>query len=435
MASDVASREFLVPAATPLPGRPAALVLGSAEVLLAGEGCAVCSYTAEANSRYMSWFALEAHADPVTFSHLLASLGMCPRHTRALIHQPGAARRLTPVYWHLMRAVPDRLGPRQPPPASCPACIHDQAAAGRAVDMVTDWLAGDEQDGTAEAALSRLCLPHVRVIAATAGPRTSRRLPQVSASHTAAAPASIEELAGGPDHDAAERARLRAALPLAADPPAWTCRVCLTGARAEATSLIAAAGPVAANSPAGGAGEYLCPQHLRDAVTIHHPGCASRLLAMQHARQSEELHRLATRARWRDHRGRGRRGARHAPSNCPTCQACDHAMQQELERHRTLLSGTVPDPADAQRLCAHHVLSVQGSGQLAGRIAAAQARSLTAELAEAFGKNTWVRRHEPKGPETTAWLRAAIFLDGRAFGGGPPSDPPGAHTGPRGQAQ
>jgi hypothetical protein len=403
--------------------------------LLGVEGCAVCSYAGEASGRYLSWFALEAHADPVTFSRLCASLGMCPGHTRALIRQPGAARRLTPVYWHIMRTVPDRLGARRPSLASCPACKHDQAAARRAVEMVADWLAGDEQDGPARTALSRLCLPHVRVIATTAGPRASGQLLQVSAEHAAAKPASIEQLAGGPDHDAAGRARLLAALPMADDPSVWTCRICLVGARAEVTSLTAAAAAdiTGAADMAGSAGEYLCPPHFRDTMAMH-PECTSRLLAVQQARQNEELRRLAARPPWRYPRRLGRRGARRMPGSCPACQAGHLAMQTELERQRILLSSRVPGPPDAQGFCAQHVLSLQAGAPAAGHIAATQAteraRSLTAELAEAFGKNTWTRRHEPKGPETTAWLRAAAFLDGRVFGGGPPPEPYGAGAEP-----
>ena len=37
---------------------------------------------------------------------------------------------------------------------------------------------------------------------------------------------------------------------------------------------------------------------------------------------------------------------------------------------------------------------------------------LIAELDEAFSKNTGAHRHEPRGPEMTAWRRAAAFLDG-----------------------
>ncbi len=45
---------------------------------------------------------------------------------------------------------------------------------------------------------------------------------------------------------------------------------------------------------------------------------------------------------------------------------------------------------------------------------------LVAELEEAFRKRTWAHRHQPRGPEMTAWQRAAAFIDGRVYGGGPP---------------
>ena len=41
---------------------------------------------------------------------------------------------------------------------------------------------------------------------------------------------------------------------------------------------------------------------------------------------------------------------------------------------------------------------------------------------EAFSKNTWARRHEARGPEMTAWRRAAAFLDGGVFCGCPERD-------------
>ena len=47
---------------------------------------------------------------------------------------------------------------------------------------------------------------------------------------------------------------------------------------------------------------------------------------------------------------------------------------------------------------------------------------LIAELTEAFSKNTWAHRHETRGPEMTAWRRAAAFLDGAVFCGCPPRE-------------
>jgi hypothetical protein len=48
------------------------------------------------------------------------------------------------------------------------------------------------------------------------------------------------------------------------------------------------------------------------------------------------------------------------------------------------------------------------------------ADKLITELTEAFRKNTWAHRAEVRGPEMTAWRRAAAFLDGSVFCGCPP---------------
>ena len=80
-----------MPAATPMPRGPSVLTLYSAEDLLTAVGCPVCRYAAEASDRYLGWFALEAHAEAGTITRLCASLGMCARHTRGLMGQPGAA--------------------------------------------------------------------------------------------------------------------------------------------------------------------------------------------------------------------------------------------------------------------------------------------------------------------------------------------------------
>jgi hypothetical protein len=89
-----------------MPRGPTVLTLYSAADLLTGPGCPVCRYAAEAGDRYLAWFALEAHADAVTITRLCSSLGMCPRHTRGLMSQPGAPSRLTAVYRHVLQTGP-----------------------------------------------------------------------------------------------------------------------------------------------------------------------------------------------------------------------------------------------------------------------------------------------------------------------------------------
>ncbi|MGH3159013.1 MAG: hypothetical protein ACRDNF_20905, partial [Streptosporangiaceae bacterium] len=218
-----------MPAAVPLPGRPTAFTLGSIDVLLGERGCGICRYTAGASDQYLSWFALEAHADPGTVNRLCESAGMCPRHSRALISQPGAARRLTPLYRCILQAVPARLAARQTRLARCPACEHSHTVTGRAVDIVLDGVAGELRDGTPHPGLARLCLPHAHAVCARAHRRTSRRLAQDIVKHTVRWPVGIEELAGGPDHDVDARATLHARLPSPGQCPPGTCLICLAG--------------------------------------------------------------------------------------------------------------------------------------------------------------------------------------------------------------
>src|SRR6266487_4534484 len=159
-----------MPAAAPLPRGPSVLTLYSAADLLTGPGCPVCRYAGEAGDRYLAWFALAAHAEAVTITRLCASLGTCPRHTRRLMAQPGAAIRLTAVYRYVMEAARDRLAGRVAPLAPCPACEHDDASAGRALDTLLDGLTGSSvRERYLE--LGGLCVPHLRAAAPARGQR------------------------------------------------------------------------------------------------------------------------------------------------------------------------------------------------------------------------------------------------------------------------
>jgi hypothetical protein len=62
------------------------------------------------------------------------------------------------------------------------------------------------------------------------------------------------------------------------------------------------------------------------------------------------------------------------------------------------------------------------AGQMRTPGAVERADMLIAELDEAFSKNTWAHRQEARGPEMTAWRRAAAFLDGAVFCGCPPRE-------------
>jgi len=128
-----------MPAATPVPRGPSVLTLYSAADMLTARGCPVCRYAGEASDRYLGWFALEAHAEAGTITRLCASLGMCACHTRVLMGQPGAATRLTAVYRYIVAAARDRLAGQSAAVASCPACDHDEAAAGPWTPCSRTW--------------------------------------------------------------------------------------------------------------------------------------------------------------------------------------------------------------------------------------------------------------------------------------------------------
>jgi hypothetical protein len=336
-----------------------------------------------------------------------------------LIRQPGAARRLTPLYRCIVQSVPAKLAARQTRLARCPACEHDHTATGRAVDIVTDGVTGEPWDGIPHPGLARLCLPHARAVCARARRRASRRLAQAIVQTTVRWPAGTEELAGGPDHDADTRATLFAQLPSAGESPPGTCLICLAGARAELARLAAAA---STSQAAWGTSTGLCPGHLRDATAIT-PGDAALVAAAEFQRQAGALFMLTAPPRlWG--RWDTMRQLADRPGACFACRAREHAVQRALEQQGAALGSGQPDSPAARRLCVRHVLSLLELAPAAGLVAVqgatATAHSLAGELGEAFDKDTWPRRHEPKGPETTAWVRAAAFLDGQIFGGGPP---------------
>ena len=188
-------------AAAPIPRGPSVLTLYDAADLLTGPGCPVCRYAGEASDRYLAWFALAAHAQAATITRLSKSLGMCPRHTRGLMSQPGAAPRLTAVNRYVMQAARDQLAGRVSRLAACPACEHDDGAAGRALDTLLEGLTGSPVRELYRE-LGGLCIPHVRTAVVRARHRLAAWLAEpVLAAVTAPPPPGPGWLAGT-DHDA-----------------------------------------------------------------------------------------------------------------------------------------------------------------------------------------------------------------------------------------
>jgi hypothetical protein len=414
-----------VPAATPIPRGPSVLTLYNAAELLTGPACPVCRYVGEANDRYLAWFALEAHADAGTITRLCSSLGMCPRHTRSLMSQPGAAARLTAVYRYVVAAARDRLSGRAARLGTCPACEHDDAAAGRALDTLLEGL-NDNLVRERYRELGGLCLPHLRAASVRGDRRVIAWLSETMMAAVNARPASQRWLAGI-DHDADVRAVLRQAAPASARPGSPMCIACLAAGRSESGHL---AGILhTSDRTQADRRLLLCAAHLNDLITLAgHRGAAPLLawqagcLAASLTRRPSHSRKLSGPASWL--RPPHRRAAGPAGAGCPICLASEDAAQRAIDDLRALLRASQPVPGHRAPLCVRHLLGLRALDRWAGHVTAhgavQRADILIAELSEAFRKDMWAHRHETRGTEMTAWRRAAAFLDGRVFCGCPP---------------
>jgi hypothetical protein len=406
-----------MPAATPLPRGPSVLSLFGIEDLLTGPGCPVCRYTTEASDRYLRWFALEGHSQPELITTLCASLGMCARHTRGLMSQPGAATRLTPVYRYVLTGVRDRLAGRTLSQVACPACRHDGAAAGRAMDTLVDGLADPAALHLCQH-LGGVCLPHLQAAAKHAARRIVDSLAGTLRDTLATRPAGYEWL-GGTDYDAETRVALRPRT-LAALLAPGLCAACMAAAEAERESLARATEP-----GVDGADEErpLCAGHLADALAMSRSGQRHVLLVWQSSMLPGE-------PQWRARAISARRLARwlrptalrSSSDDCPVCrESCDAALRALASAGR---AARTPSAAAQEHrgLCVRHQVILRSTDQQAGRAlsnaSVAAADELIAELAEAFELSTWAgRRDGVEAPESTAWRRAAAFLNGGVFAG------------------
>ena len=412
-----------MPSATPLPRGPSHLALFGAEDLLHGPGCPVCRYVDEAADRFRAWFALEAHAEPSMITRLCRSLGLCPAHTRALLVQPGADRRLTAVYRYVLRAAARYLADGTSPPAGCLGCARDAEALTRAVDTLLTGLADDDVRERYHAT-DGLCLPHLRVAVARCGRRLTAWLAGQAAASLATGRADLPAIAGDHDADARIRVRLRAVLPAAMPPaaalPAGICPVCLTAALAE-RDLLAGAAPAAGHAEPDVTHASFCAVHLRDACSTGSQAAAERIVAAESVRAAAWLAGLASAPRLRSAL-RNPAGRRRGPAaaRCPACEAAGAAETLQLMAIARSAGGHARPPG----LCLRHVIALRRRDPRSAEAALMEAGRTTQtvlhELEQALDKRTWARRHEPQGREMTAWRRAAALIDGRVYGGGPP---------------
>ena len=393
-----------MPAATPLPRGPSVTTLYSAADLLTAPGCPVCLYAAESSDRYLRWFALEGHAQSATITRLCTSLGMCPVHTRRLMSQPGAAVRLTAVYRYVVTAARERLAERSREHAACPGCEHDQAAAQRALDTLLEGLIDDAVVHRCRE-LGGLCLPHLAAASAAARPRLVAPLAETLHTTIADPRARCDWLAGT-DDDAETRALLRRAIRLARVPGPAACSACVAGAKAEWAALRRSL-DAASNDPSSALA--LCASHLADAASAAAAGSIRPLLSWQmrcltSALAGGRVHRL-------------RLTHRRSDAACSVCRARRSAAQHSLDNLRDSRSLAAADAA----MCVHHHLVLRTTDPRTARLLAdgaiRQADQLAAELADAFDRLAMAHSTRTPAFHTTAWQRAAAFLDGSVFSG------------------
>jgi hypothetical protein len=377
-----------MPSASPQPPGPSHLALFGANDLLRPDGCPVCRYVGDAGDRFLGWFALEAHADADMITRLCRSLGFCAVHTSGMLSQPGAEGRMTAVYTYLLRAAARYLAEGTSPAAPCLGCTRDAEATERALDTLLAGL--QEPDiGDRYRLTHGLCLPHLRTAAPRAGRRLAAWLAQDMLARLSAGPPDLALLTGDP-----------APLPAVRDD---ICRACVMAYRLE-RDAIGDLGPSSAGSVRGDPFAGLCPQHRRDACV---GSGVARLLAAETERALAWLGATASPpARLRKLPSRGRRRG----DACPLCQSAGTAGDQALRAlHST--------PNQPPQMCLRHVIALRDrdprGAERSVRLAADRTRALLAELEEASRKRSWPHRHEPRGPEMTAWRRAASLVDGR----------------------
>jgi len=450
--------------------------VADAAAALTGTGCPVCRQVTRASNKFFTWFAIENYGEVPTLARLRAAAGMCPAHTRRLLAEPGAFSRLTTVYGYVLPAVPALLAAPRPVLAGCPACENRAATTRYTLRILTTGLR-DPHVARAYAESDGLCLVHLAAALPVDADR-GRLLTGVALDRLAAGRSDLIDAVAAWDEDGPARAALRAMLPAEEGGGAqWdrrettvarictrldidACPSCLTAGQAERRYLRwlctghTAAGPDALRNQPGG----VCTRHLHDLALLD-PGTARWALTLTATRWAAVLakvrHRLDEvpppwlRGRLRHARTarragdgteprprllaellpsrRARTATAYAVLRSEECMVC-RAVDQQTQGDRTLLLAALDLPAVATRyadshgLCLHHVLHLPPDdprARLPRQIASVRAALLAAELGEASRKRAWLVRHEPDGPESSAWLRAPGFLHGEVFLGGP----------------
>lgn len=418
-------------------------VVSEFERLLREPGCPACRYLDEAERSYFSWLRIESFSVAAVQAKLRAGMGMCAPHSRRLVEEFGEGHVMTIVAREAIDGARRRVRD-EAEPGPCAACGAVGFGSRRARRLVIDGLSDpaalrlySEHEG--------LCLPHfiaaVQVLDAPALALLAERLLR---SLQEGDDALMLPLLAGTDRDVTRRASWRARLPEVAASESTVeglcdrlqidaCPVCLSAGLTERGYLDWLLEHTRQRDPSldSDPGE-LCAGHLHDLALAVRSEAAKAIEHKRGARLAQVRRMLANLAELpapgrRNKRANVELDAAREPFTttpyCPACNARDGIEQAQLELVTAALA--LPGVRDlyerSHGLCATHALRVPDgqAARLARRHVDARLGMLAWEVHETARKYAWAFRHEAKGPEQDAWLRALAQIDGRVFEGGP----------------
>lgn len=444
-------------------------VEAEALIRLTEPGCPSCRAAATAEQRYLGALVTELYCHPLLVERIRRSIGFCPAHTRMLMRRPEASFVLRSVYEEATDAALRRLrrGESVVPGHPCLVCEARDGAAERANWFILQGL----RDTTVAAAFGEtggFCLAHA--LQALPGAPGDAAAALVATLLTRLYQRTDREMVGllaGVDSDWKCRLHLRRELvllahhlPLAAPLDERLaglvrqdgCPVCTEGCLAEARFLEWLAEEIHRRPDLVLVdATRLCPGHLHDLhaqdpeagawQARHMADVAYWQLFRLPIRALQDpwhgrLRRLGPairerRALWRVLREllRGRRAAwlegLRGAGRVFDCVACTSIMTVEAASAEALglaLGDRQFQQACRSRhgVCLRHLSSMWTGPAL--ELMQTRLGLVQWELREARRKSGWTGRHELKGDESSAWLRAPALFDGRIFLGGPPRE-------------
>ncbi|MGH3320460.1 MAG: hypothetical protein ACRDN9_09805 [Streptosporangiaceae bacterium] len=448
--------------------------------LLSQGGCGVCRYIEDSARHWLSAYIIENHSDAAVAGRVNEALGFCPAHTRRLLTDMSAAWLLGWVFVGVVAAGRRRLAaddrPRIPP---CVVCAHMHDFERMGIDLVLRYLSHPEARSAYEQA-GGFCLDHALRALDRVGPEEGRVVAGVLGAALGEGAGSLFAALAGADRDARLRDRLRLVAAdevlerertvrassvrggILDDIVAASCPVCRAGTRRAwwyvnwlARSFGESKGPRIEDM-------YLCATHLHD-VAQANPGHvewlektlagywadkAGRFIRALDKRRATRTSRLAgtivpPSATDLRARATGYRDALRPLRTGPGCRICQVARRAEQEQTQALAAAVLDrelaeEFARSHGVCLRHALTWPRGNPpvLVTDVVRARLAMLAFELDEAVRRTSWTTRFEPRGAESSAWLRAPTLLDGRTYAGCPAATVADAVRGsPDGQAQ